>query len=445
MNYFFVFQNKTFEQEMRGGYLWSPKLNKIGNQTSHYNKMTQVKKGDVIIHSFRKKIIAISVAKTDCYSSNQPIELGNQWDNDGWRVDTQYYLFRNCIMTSDHMPDLWKLQPSKDAPFNYLQRGNTGYLYEANKKMLDYILHETQKIQNTDEDKEYVRSILTKKLNSDKRPKIRIVTLMSPGFKDKTVLEIQKKLFLNEIPKQNFTLPFKDRLIDVQDETTVLFQINGAIIASARIKQTVFLETKTPTEPTGYMKLYPESIRVFDPISYSELKAICPIVESFEKPSQNLDAKYLKPIFELIEKKAQNYSANELAYHRNQVVTEKEARSLSRDDLLKRVNRDRDPKPITQTTVNVYYRDQYLKELVKLQANGVCQLCNSPAPFKDTDGKPYLEIHHIEQLAKGGKDVIENTVALCPNCHRKVHVLEETNDIQKLKKLAKENAKLISD
>ncbi|MFM5358466.1 HNH endonuclease [Aeromonas veronii] len=37
------------------------------------------------------------------------------------------------------------------------------------------------------------------------------------------------------------------------------------------------------------------------------------------------------------------------------------------------------------------------------------------------DGTPYLEVHHKEKLADGGEDTLENTIALCPNCHRKFH------------------------
>ena len=34
--------------------------------------------------------------------------------------------------------------------------------------------------------------------------------------------------------------------------------------------------------------------------------------------------------------------------------------------------------------------------------------------------------------ATGGEDSISNTVALCPNCHRKMHVLNQTADREKL-------------
>lgn len=87
-------------------------------------------------------------------------------------------------------------------------------------------------------------------------------------------------------------------------------------------------------------------------------------------------------------------------------------------------------------TTTTYMRDRYVSEYAKQRANGVCQLCNLPAPFIDRDGKPYLESHHIIWLSDGGEDSISNTVALCPNCHRKMHALNLDEDIKKLLKIA---------
>jgi len=41
-------------------------------------------------------------------------------------------------------------------------------------------------------------------------------------------------------------------------------------------------------------------------------------------------------------------------------------------------------------------------------------------------------VHHIIPLADGGPDTLENVAALCPNCHRKMHVLKDKQDIQTL-------------
>lgn len=84
----------------------------------------------------------------------------------------------------------------------------------------------------------------------------------------------------------------------------------------------------------------------------------------------------------------------------------------------------------------VYVRDPYISEYAKRRANGVCQLCGKPAPFHNNDDSPYLESHHIIWLAKGGADSLENTVALCPNCHRKMHIVNAAEDVKTLKDLA---------
>ena len=79
-----------------------------------------------------------------------------------------------------------------------------------------------------------------------------------------------------------------------------------------------------------------------------------------------------------------------------------------------------------------YTRNQYIAEYTRRRSKGICELCQEPAPFKDSRGNPFLESHHIHWLSKGGPDRIENTVALCPNCHKKMHILNYQKDINKL-------------
>lgn len=91
---------------------------------------------------------------------------------------------------------------------------------------------------------------------------------------------------------------------------------------------------------------------------------------------------------------------------------------------------------IVQT--KVFKRDASIAAYVKKRANGHCQLCGKIAPFKTQDGEPYLECHHIEWLSNGGEDSIYNCVALCPNCHRKMHMVNDPKDIEKLKSSIKD-------
>ena len=69
-----------------------------------------------------------------------------------------------------------------------------------------------------------------------------------------------------------------------------------------------------------------------------------------------------------------------------------------------------------------YHRSAALKAYVRRRANGNCEGCGDPAPFiSKTDGKPYLEPHHTTRLADGGPDHPGHVIALCPDCHRRVH------------------------
>ncbi|WPU22182.1 HNH endonuclease [Cedecea neteri] len=76
---------------------------------------------------------------------------------------------------------------------------------------------------------------------------------------------------------------------------------------------------------------------------------------------------------------------------------------------------------VVQVTSRVFKRNPYVVAEVLFRANGICQGCKHEAPFKKMDGTPYLEVHHIEWLSRGGEDSVENAIALCPNCHRQAH------------------------
>lgn len=73
------------------------------------------------------------------------------------------------------------------------------------------------------------------------------------------------------------------------------------------------------------------------------------------------------------------------------------------------------------TAANSYGRDPQVREWVLKNAAQRCEACNYPAPFVTDSGEVYLEVHHLKGLAEGGSDTINNTVALCPNCHREIH------------------------
>lgn len=90
-----------------------------------------------------------------------------------------------------------------------------------------------------------------------------------------------------------------------------------------------------------------------------------------------------------------------------------------------------------------YMRDPAVKAWVLNNASGFCELCNDEAPFLKDDGVPYLEVHHVRPLAEGGSDTLSNTIALCPNCHMRLHygvakLKQRDNIVKKIERLIHE-------
>lgn len=120
-------------------------------------------------------------------------------------------------------------------------------------------------------------------------------------------------------------------------------------------------------------------------------------------------------------------------------------RRNNRQDLLN-VARNRANKPgKSHINTTVYYRDPVIAAAVKERADGKCDLCEQPAPFCNAEGLPYLEEHHLVRLADGGDDSLDNAVALCPNCHRKMHIVNDVKDTETLKRRILSYAKAMKE
>jgi 5-methylcytosine-specific restriction protein A len=68
----------------------------------------------------------------------------------------------------------------------------------------------------------------------------------------------------------------------------------------------------------------------------------------------------------------------------------------------------------------VVVRDPKVRAYVLKGAAGCCEYCGKLG-FLMSNGKRYLEAHHIIALGDQGKDTVENVIALCPEHHREAH------------------------
>lgn len=74
------------------------------------------------------------------------------------------------------------------------------------------------------------------------------------------------------------------------------------------------------------------------------------------------------------------------------------------------------------TTLEYRARSAAVHRYALLRAKGICECCGSGAPFENDGGIPYLEVHHLLRLADDGPDAPGNVAAVCPNCHRALHL-----------------------
>lgn len=100
------------------------------------------------------------------------------------------------------------------------------------------------------------------------------------------------------------------------------------------------------------------------------------------------------------------------------------AKSLNDDDTARqqRLATATKKPQVIQVVSRAFRRNADVIAVVSKRANGICEECHSPAPFhRASNDTPYLEVHHRIMLSAGGEDTVANALALCPNCHRKLH------------------------
>ncbi|WP_182885384.1 HNH endonuclease [Microbispora sp. H10885] len=73
----------------------------------------------------------------------------------------------------------------------------------------------------------------------------------------------------------------------------------------------------------------------------------------------------------------------------------------------------------TRTVTERYFRSAQARLAVLLRADGRCEnpkCAGQPNDVTDK-GDPILEVDHVNELARGGRDHPSTMIALCPNCH----------------------------
>lgn len=126
LKYWWVNQDQTYNVEVPGGFLWSPRANSDGGRNHFYDNMTVVRPGDPVFSSAGSKIMAIGVAIVEAEAVERPEfgSVGEQWTKDGWLVRVDFTELDNPVRPKDFISELVPFLPAKYSPIRADGGGN---------------------------------------------------------------------------------------------------------------------------------------------------------------------------------------------------------------------------------------------------------------------------------------------------------------------------------
>ena len=136
MRYWWVNQNQTYDFEVPGGFLWSPKTRADGGRNHCYEVMAEVKPGDFIFSFCDTSIKAIGIVQRAAVTSPKPDfrTAGSNWADEGWYVEVEFAELANPFKPREFMDQIGPLLAEKYAPLQPNGNGLQGiYLTEISK------------------------------------------------------------------------------------------------------------------------------------------------------------------------------------------------------------------------------------------------------------------------------------------------------------------------
>ena len=138
MKFWWVNQGKTFNQEVKAGYLWSPKVDRNGAFNYSYQTMTLVEPGDLILSYTDSHIRAAGIAQRRAYMGPKPDfgSHGANWNQSGWYVDVEFQLLTTAPKPRDFIDELAPFLPEKYSPILISGKGNQKvYLVDISEEL----------------------------------------------------------------------------------------------------------------------------------------------------------------------------------------------------------------------------------------------------------------------------------------------------------------------
>lgn len=181
MRYWWVNQNQTYNYEVPGGFLWSPKTKSNGARNPFYDSMTSLVPGDVIFSFADTLIKAIGIVQRTAVTAPKPDfrTAGSNWSDTGWYVEVEFSPVQRPIRPKEFMANIGPLLADKYAPLLHDGRGKQNlYVTEISDELASLLLALSQvnlplltmelaPVQNPDDDAAIETEIHLKQLEGD--------------------------------------------------------------------------------------------------------------------------------------------------------------------------------------------------------------------------------------------------------------------------------------
>lgn len=118
---FMVYQGKNYNEEFNGGFIKAP----ANTNVHHWERLLDLKIGDIIYHAYNGYIVAVSTVTTTAYRIKTPYETYKEC----YRVDCKYSRLKKLLNLDDYKQQIMRYGQNTYSPFNKNGTGNQGYLF----------------------------------------------------------------------------------------------------------------------------------------------------------------------------------------------------------------------------------------------------------------------------------------------------------------------------
>jgi len=143
MAFWWVNHKQTRDQEVRGGYIWSPMRNANGSFNQTYENMRLVQPGDIIFSYAHAQIGAIGrvlEAVSPCPKPSEFGAIGDNWSDEGWMVEVDFGSVPNPMRPKQNIGLIGPFLPDRYSPIQRNGNGNQGCYLASISDVLGHIL-----------------------------------------------------------------------------------------------------------------------------------------------------------------------------------------------------------------------------------------------------------------------------------------------------------------